>query len=373
MAVPYADRKKIIQEIERVRGRRLLTYVTTLRPNVVSLVDPFDLRVIRSHLTRLGDRPIDLFLVTFGGVSTVPLAAANLVRSSCKGYEVLIPGFAASAGTSIALGADMIVMGPAAMLTPVDPKVANEFNPEVQGQPIGISVEDISGFLGMLKDKFELKDEHNLAALLDHLPEDIRPLALGNAYRHYLKSREDTRKLLTLHMDPEKDKAAIDKISEALIEKLYFHEHLVLRSEARQLGLKVVDAESIKDGAERTLSDWMWDLYRAYEIDMQFMVPYIDEPPNIGPGKEQKVELSSKVIESSVFSSDFVIEQRWRNLPFPKGSIPTQIGGPQGSSPAVFVPPDKLLPVVSRGVMVPTNDGIFEKLEVTYWRGYEPT
>ena len=372
MLVPYAERKKLIGEIERVRGRKLLTYVTTLRPNVLSLVDPFDLRVLTSHLSRLGDKPIDLFLVTFGGVSTVPLATANLVRSSCEGYEVLIPGFAASAGTSIALGADKIVMGPAAMLTPVDPKVANEFNPEAQGQPIGISVEDISGFLGMLKDKFELKDEHNLAALLDHLPEDIRPLALGNAYRHYLKSREDTRKLLTLHMDPEKDKAVIDKISEALIEKLYFHEHLILRSEARQLGLKVVDAESVNAGNGRTLSDVMWDLYRAYERDMQFMVPYVDEPPDIGAGKETRVELSSKVIESAAFSSDFVIEQRWRNLPFPQGSIPTQIAGPLGSSPAVFVPPDKLLPLVSRGALVPTNKGIFEKFEVTYWKGYEP-
>lgn len=370
--MPYADRKRLIEGIESVRGRRLLAYVTTLRPNVLSLVDPFDLRVLRSHISRMGSEPIDVFLVTFGGVTTVPWATANLVRSCCKGYDVLIPGFAASAGTSIALGADKIVMGPSAMLTPVDPKVANEFNPEANGQPIGISVEDIAGFLGMLKEKFELKDEHNLAALLDHLPQDVRPLALGNAYRHYLKSRDDTRKLLALHMDPVKDEHTINQISDAFIEKLYFHEHLVLRPEARQLGLNVLDAESVPAGAGRTLADLMWDLYRVYEEDMLFMKPYIDEPPSLAPGKATRVELSSKIIESSVFSSDFVIEQRWRNLPFPAGSMPTHLVGPQGTTPAVFVPPDKLLPVVSQGSLVPTERGIFEKVEVSFWKGYDP-
>lgn len=371
--MPYSDRKPLIQEIESVRGRKLLAYVTNLRPNVQSLVDPFDLRVLRSHVSRLGREAIDIFLVTFGGVATVPLATANLVRSYCRGYDVLIPGFAASAGTSIALGADQIIMAPSAMLTPVDPKVANEFNPpDGQGQPIGISVEDIAGFLGMLKEKFEIKDEHNLAALLDHLPDDIRPLALGNAYRHYLKIRDDTRKLLALHMDVTKDSKKIDQIANAFIEKLYFHEHLVLRTEARQLGLKVLDAESVSIKSGRTLADMMWDLYRVYERDLQFMDPYVDDPPALPPGKSGKVEVSSKVIESGLFSSDFVIEQRWRNLPLPPGSIPTQLVGPQGASPAVFVPPDKLLPMVFRGTPVPTERGIFEKLEVSYWKGYEP-
>jgi len=258
------------------------------------------------------------------------------------------------------------------MLTPVDPKVANEFNPEAEGHPIGISVEDIAGFLGMIKDKFEIKDEHNLAALLDHLPEDVRPLALGNAYRHYLKSRDDTRKLLSLHMDPVKDEHTINQISDAFIEKLYFHEHLVLRTEARQLGLKVADAESITADGGRNLADLMWELYLAYEKDMQFMEPYVDEPPALTPGASGKIEILSKVIETSQFSSSFVIEQRWRSLPFPKGSMPTQIAGPQGTTPAVFVPPDKLLPLLVRGTLVPTDMGIFEKLEVSYWKGYEP-
>lgn len=200
---------------------------------------------------------------------------------------------------------------------------------------------------------------------------DIRPLALGNAFRHYLKSRDDTRKLLELHLDPVKDKVVIDRIAETLLEKLYFHDHLVVRKEARDLGLKVVDAESVTVGERRTLADAMWDLYRSYEDDMEFMAPYTDDPPKLTSGKSAKVELLSKLVETRDRSSAYVIEQTWRSLPFPPNSMPSQVVTPQGAIPAIFVPSGNLIPVVCRGQLIPTEGGVFEKVEVSFWKGVD--
>ena len=331
--------------------------------NILTQLEPPDIRVVRDHLHALGhNEAVDLFLLTFGGVSTVPWAIANLIREYNSEFAVLIPYVAFSAGTSLSLGANEIVMGTLGMLSPVDPMVWNEFNPEIQGRPIPISVEDIGAYVALLKEKFGIQDERNLAALLERLPADIRPLALGNAYRHYMKARDDTRKLLELHMDSKGDHGKIDKIVDTLVEKLYFHGHHITRREAKQLGLKVKDAESITGPGGKTLDDLLWALYLDYEREMRLMAPYKDEPPAAGG----KVELLTKVVESESLLSEYIIEQDWVKMPLPPGSIFTQVN----NVPALFIPPNQLLPLQFQGRPVLAGTGLFDKREFSYWKGY---
>ncbi|MBU0734226.1 MAG: hypothetical protein KKG10_08760, partial [Proteobacteria bacterium] len=47
-----------------------------------------------------------------------------MLREFCEKLAVLVPFRAHSAGTTLALGADEIVMGPLGELGPVDPSVA---------------------------------------------------------------------------------------------------------------------------------------------------------------------------------------------------------------------------------------------------------
>ena len=157
-------------------------------------------------------------------------------------------------------------MGKKGTLGPVDPSVANAFNPVRGGQVRQISTEDIGGYISLLREKADLKNERNFAVALSNLCTTVEPLALGNAYRHYLKSRDDARKLLELHMDPNEDGETIDGIVETLIEKLYYHGHYISRREARDIGLNVQKAEDFKAGAgDKDLDQLMWKLYLDYE------------------------------------------------------------------------------------------------------------
>lgn len=357
------EREELIQAIQSIRKRKLVTLVTTTRSGVLSQLEPQDVRVLRDHVAAAGkNQGIDLFLVTLGGVSTVPWAMSSLLREFNEEFSVIIPGPAFSAGTSLALGANDIIMGPLGTLGPVDPQVANDFNPEIQGKLVPISVEDLSSFAKLLTDKFAIKDERNFTSLINRLVADVRPLALGNAYRHYIKARDDTRKLLELHMDPMKDQAQIERIVDTLVEKLYFHGHHITRRQAKEIGLKTKDAEAFPGTDGKNLADLTWNLYTSYEKDMQLMIPYRDSPPAAGG----RTELTTKMIECETRESRFVIEQEWTKMNVPASHILSQVNG----VPAAVGPNGQVVPLIFQGQPVVAGNTIYDKREYSYWKGY---
>jgi hypothetical protein len=329
----YAERKQIIEKIERLRGSKIITYAVTTRPFLNTGMEARDLREFYKHLEQFRDEKteiIDLFIYSPGGETIVGWALVNLIREFSKKFGILVPYNAFSCATVVSIGADEIIMGKMGSLGPIDPQVINPFNPEKQNQPIPISVEDIGGFISLLRDKFEMRDEKLLAKLSERLATDIRPLALGYAYRQYIKAREDARKLLELHMDPIHEKPKIDKIIEILVEKLYFHLHHINRKEAQEIGLKIKYAEEFQEGTEN-LEHLIWDLYLDYEKELLIHQPYRDELPTTGDVRE----IPLKFIESSVLSSQNILEQRWTDMGFPEGTYLSNINGVLG----VFIPP----------------------------------
>jgi hypothetical protein len=185
---------------------------------------------------------------------------------------VLVPHRAFSAATLTALGAHEIVMHPMGMLGPTDPTVINPFNPDDprSGNKVGISVEDVSAFIALIKEDVGLPHEDELVQAFNKLTEKVHPLALGNVKRSLSQSRMMAKKLLSLHMDLSKDEHKIDEIVENLSSKLFYHGHPINRKEAReQLGLKsVVDATSRVEKA-------MWNLYLDYEKTMKMAEPFV--------------------------------------------------------------------------------------------------
>ncbi len=81
------------------------------------------LRVIRMTPD---DQPIDLIIHTPGGIAL----AATQVAFALKGHKgkttVMVPHYAMSGGTLIALAADEILMDPHAVLGPVDPQIGTQ-------------------------------------------------------------------------------------------------------------------------------------------------------------------------------------------------------------------------------------------------------
>ena len=82
-------------------------------------------QVLRAIRLTPDDRPIDLVLHTPGGLVLAAEQIAHAVRDHPARVTVLVPHYAMSGGTLIALAADEIVMDAHAVLGPVDPQLGD--------------------------------------------------------------------------------------------------------------------------------------------------------------------------------------------------------------------------------------------------------
>lgn len=115
-------RQEQIRQIQDTRGARLISYVS----NIGTLIDRDDVLGFGDLLHNVRpDENLDLLLHTAGGDIDAAEKLINMVRTRVgKGrLRVIVPDFAKSAGTLIALGADMIVMSDTSELGPIDPQI----------------------------------------------------------------------------------------------------------------------------------------------------------------------------------------------------------------------------------------------------------
>jgi len=272
--VPRNTRKGLIEQLQAARGNRLLVvYITSTRQGHEIQIGDDAFRLIYDHLEagkELASNGVDLFIHSNGGSGTVPWRVVNLIRQYTKNFAVLVPYHAFSAATLIALGANEIVMHKMGCLGPIDPSVANIFNPPhpmSPGQLAPISVEDVTAYFKLVKDEVGIHHEDQLVSTLTALTDKIHPLAIGNIQRSHNQSRMMARKLLKLHKGSS-DEHEIEKLIDILKSNLFYHGHPINREEAKKdLNLDVVnptpDVESL-----------MWQLYLEYETEMKLADPF---------------------------------------------------------------------------------------------------
>ncbi len=294
---------QLLREIEHIRGSKVITFVTADQVN-----SPFTAKMAMDvipffyeHLRNVG-RPekLDIFIYSQGGDTIVPWRIVTLAREHCEKLGVLIPYKAHSAATLLALGAEEIIMGEMGELSPIDPSIGTPFNPKGGDQPgspsIEISVEDVAGFFNFAKDRLQITSENNMIDALGMLVEKLHPLALGSVYRSHALIRMMASKLLSLHMSQQTENEAIIQIVDNLAEKLYYHNYVIGRQEAKSLGLKVIYPEA-------NLEDVMWNLYNMYKEEMGLGA--IFEPGlYIGTGAELSKPIA--LIESAELRSSFM-------------------------------------------------------------------
>ena len=275
-ALPGAQRQALIKSIEKQRGSKVIAYVTNTRQNLEVQMALDVIRYLYDHLEQIktehsgkGKPKIDLFIHSNGGDGTVPWRLVTLIREYTDSFGVIVPHRAFSAATLTALGADQIVMHPMGMLGPTDPTVGNAFNPvDAKGQRLGISVEDVTAYIQLIKEDAGIQHEDELVQAFNVLAGQVHPLALGNVKRSISQSRMMATKLLELHM-PSAQSHNISDIVDKLTSKLFYHGHPINRKEAReQIGLeKVVDAPP-------DLERMIWDLYLNYEAELLLNEPF---------------------------------------------------------------------------------------------------
>jgi ClpP class serine protease len=127
-----ARRRRAFAALERARGTRLIAMIH--RQETVGVfgvpfyrfIDIDDSEaVLRAIRQTPADSAIDLLLHTPGGLVLASEQIAYAVRAHSGKVTVLVPHYAMSGGTLIALAADEIVMDESAVLGPVDPQLGD--------------------------------------------------------------------------------------------------------------------------------------------------------------------------------------------------------------------------------------------------------
>jgi len=310
--MPRPDRLEIVGRLEKLLESPVITYVTGDRhPAICAQISDDAVRILYSHLESLNPdegkiQRINLFLYTRGGMLEAPPRIVHLIREYSETFYTLVPYRAHSAGTSLCLGSDGIIMGKMGELSPIDPTTSNPYNPQaIQGDPrnpltkIPISVEDVSAYLTLAHDMAGLVSERQKTEVFKALTEKYQPLALGNVQRVYNVIRSLTPEMLEFQLKTPEEKIKIPEVTKALTEK-YTHGHLICRDVAEEIGLKV-------DRPERELESEMWRLYEAYERDLQLREIF-DPEEVIGDQQSETITCDVAFIESMSRGDMFSIE-----------------------------------------------------------------
>lgn len=210
-----ARRSRSFGALQRARGSRVIAMIH--RQETVGVLGvPFyryiDIddseAVLRAIRQTPAESPIDLLLHTPGGLVLASEQIAYALRAHRGKVTVLVPHYAMSGGTLLALAADEIVMDEAAVLGPVDPQLG--------GMPAAALVRVVA------KKPVERLDDRTL--ILADMAE--------KALRHM---KQVVRDLLVESLGPEK----ADAVAEELAGGHYTHDDPITVPEAKALGLAV--------------------------------------------------------------------------------------------------------------------------------------
>jgi ClpP class serine protease len=214
-------RRGTLRGLEQQRGSRVITMIH--RQETVSLLGiPFgrfiDIEDAEQLLNAIRltppDMPIDLILHTPGGLVLASDQIAYALKRHLGKVTVIVPHYAMSGGTLVALAADEILMDTDAVLGPVDPQLGSPF----RGAWPAASI---------------------LAALAQpNANRDDETLILGDIARKAVAQVHET--VVELVRDRLPDGA--EQLATTLSEGRWTHDYPIRIDEARELGLPVSDA-----------------------------------------------------------------------------------------------------------------------------------
>jgi len=160
-------RQRLFGKIQELTGRRLVSYVATLAGVQGTDINPIDISGFADLMKGVGPtEPIDLLINSLGGSPDVAEKIVELCRTNGRPLRVIVPNFAKSATTQIALGSDQIAMSDTSQLGPIDPQFFHVIRP---GQAVFIPAHSI------IKSYEELVQRVNAQGKL--LPADVPQLA----------------------------------------------------------------------------------------------------------------------------------------------------------------------------------------------------
>ena len=210
-----ARRLRLLHRFQNARKSRVIALVhrqetmSFLGFPLVRYIDINDSEeILRAIKLTDPDTPIDLIIHTPGGLVLAAGQIAQALRRHRAKVTVLVPHYAMSGGTLIALAADEIIMSPYAVLGPVDPQL---------GQYPGASLVKV----------VEQKPINKV---------DDETLILADVSRKAIvQVKNASRELLMRHMAQDQAESLADKLATGT----WTHDYPISAEEATRLGLSI--------------------------------------------------------------------------------------------------------------------------------------
>ena len=136
-SIPVAKRDQIfsakshecVSEISKICKRNVLCYASSFlqKPELPGITTLINMEDINGFMAGVHGHDFNkgllLILHTPGGLGEAAQTIVDYLRSKYNEIDVLVPTYAMSAGTMIALGCDRIIMGRQSQLGPTDPQI----------------------------------------------------------------------------------------------------------------------------------------------------------------------------------------------------------------------------------------------------------
>lgn len=231
---------------------KLITY--TANPgHPFGLIMGQDALLFEDLLRSVSDTNVGYLMLTSPGGD--PNAAEKLLimcrERFTKGFYVVIPNYAKSAGTMVALGSDKVWMGYLAELGPIDP--------QLQMSPVPGPSLPARSFIGGLENiRKKIKDDGDPVQMYLPMLSQIRPEVIAICQSAMEDSRTFAEKWLKKYMlkdDPKQAEQVAKWLSKG--EKYKSHGKVIDYEEAKNI-LKL-NVEKIQKDSE--IWGWMWELF----------------------------------------------------------------------------------------------------------------
>lgn len=242
-----------IKKLEELRKSKIIVYYSW------DMLDHTDAQQFYEILELYSPKikNIDLFILSPGGFSDPAFKISRLCQEYTQNggrFSVLIPYYAKSAATILALGADEIIMGPSSELGPIDPQIQIS---DKGGRKRMVPLLALRDALKFIKD--DLIENPSLTGMYWPQMESIDIMSLGHYNREIESAKQYAIQLLQTRMFRD-DKTKAEKTAEKLVDFYKNHRYVIDRKESKEeLELNIVDAKP---------DEWdaMWQLHKLYDI-----------------------------------------------------------------------------------------------------------
>lgn len=115
-------RQLLIRDIQAQTGRTLLVYFANAN-DIRAQIAPGDDMYLAEMLRDAKGGPVDLLIETAGGFTDATEKLVSVLRAMTSDLRVIVPRYAKSNGTILAIAGSSILMGPCSELGPSDPLI----------------------------------------------------------------------------------------------------------------------------------------------------------------------------------------------------------------------------------------------------------